>query len=322
MKKKSKTKNFSKEKKLKALVLFSGGLDSRLCAKILEEQEFEVHLCFVKLPFGGGCCNNFPCIINFSQTSGFQLHIIDATKGKLFNEYLELTKKPKHGVGASANPCKDCKIFIFKQGKKLAKKIDSQVIVTGEVLAQRPMSQMKSALMFNDERAGLKNKILRPLSAKLLPETIYEKKRIIDRKKLFEIHGRQRTKQIQLAKKYKIKHPDSGGGCLLCEKEYGRKLKFLFNYKEEILFEEILLLNKARMFKGKGLIFIGRNESENLFIEEISKKIKWNFFKREDIPGPTIVFDKKEDLNLIGNLWEAYSKGNLKERKNFEKFRV
>ncbi len=74
----------------KAVILFSGGLDSRLAAKLLEDQGFQIHLAFVKLPFGGGCCNNLPCVINFAQVNGYNLHIIDSTKNDLFLEYLEL----------------------------------------------------------------------------------------------------------------------------------------------------------------------------------------------------------------------------------------
>ena len=218
--------------KKKVLVLFSGGLDSRLAAKIMEELGFEIHLGFVKLPFGGGCCNDLPCVINYSQTSGYHLHIIDSTKGKNFEDYLELIRHPKWGWGVAMNPCKDCKIFIFKEGKKLASKIGAEVIVTGEVLGQRPMSQTKNALLFDEEIAELTGKILRPLSAKLLPETDYEKNGLVDRKKLYAIVGRKREEQIKLAEKYKIKYPSPGGGCLLCERDYSRKLKCLFEYKK------------------------------------------------------------------------------------------
>jgi tRNA-uridine 2-sulfurtransferase len=309
-----------KDKKI-ALVLFSGGLDSRVVAKMMEEQGFEIHLCLVKLPFGGGCCNNLPCILNFSQTQGYKLHIIDSTKGKKFLEYVKLVREPKHGVGASMNPCKDCKIFIFKEGKKLADEIHASVIVTGEVLGQRPMSQMKKALLFDDEKAGLSGKILRPLSAKVLPETDYEKKGLIDREKFFGIEGRRREIQMNLAEKYKIKYPSSGGGCLLCDKDYCKKLKVLFDYNVNPSHEEIILV-KARMFKGKGLLFLGRNKQENVLFRTAGEKLGWNIFFREDLPGPTIIYDKIEEEGLVKELWEAYSKKDLKERAKFDKFKV
>lgn len=308
--------------KKKALVLFSGGLDSRLAAKIMEENGFEVHLCFVKLPFGGGCCNNLPCIVNYSQTSGYKLHIIDSTKGKNFEDYLELIRHPKWGRGTAMNPCKDCKIFIFKEGKKLAKEIGAEVIVTGEVLGQRPMSQMKKALLFDEERAGLKDKILRPLSAKLLPETDYEKEGLVDREKMFGIQGRGRDVQMKLALEYKIKYPSPGGGCLLCEKDYSRKLKVLFSDRKNVKFEEILLLNRGRMFKDKGFLIVARNHEECVFIEKVAEELKWNIYKRSDLPGPVIVYENKADEELAGKLWEVYRDKDLSKRKEFQKFVV
>jgi tRNA U34 2-thiouridine synthase MnmA/TrmU len=305
----------------KALVLFSGGLDSRVTAKFIEELGFEIHLCFVKLPFGSGC-GCFDGVEDFAKENKFDLHIIDSTKGELFKEYMELIKNPKYGVGTAMNPCKDCKIFIFIQGKKLAEKINADIVVTGEVLGQRPMSQMKTALIFDEEMAGMGGKILRPLSAKLLPKTIYEKERIIDGNKLLGIHGRRREEQIKLAEKYKINYPTPAGGCLLCEKLYENKLKALLEYIKDPSMEEISLLRKGRMFRHNGLIFIGKSQKDNDFLETIGKKINWNIFKREDIPGPSIVYDKKEDGVLVEKLWKAYSENDLNERKKLDKWKI
>ena len=189
----------------KCVVLFSGGLDSRLVVKIMEEQGFGVVPIFFNLPFGCGCCNALGCSFNFSQLQEIKLEVFDCTKGKLFKEYMKLLKEAKHGRGAGVNPCRDCKIFMFKHAKKFAKSKGIDVIVTGEVLGERPMSQLKGSMMLIEAAAGLKGKVLRPLSAKLLPETIWEKKGLVDREKLYDIHGRRREKQIALANKFKIK---------------------------------------------------------------------------------------------------------------------
>ncbi len=307
--------------KKKCLVLFSGGLDSRITAKFMEDLGFEVHLCFVKLPFGSSC-GSFAGVEDFAKKEGFNLYIIDAKRGKLLKEYINLVKNPKYGIGTGINPCKDCKIFIFIRGKKLAEEISADVIVTGEVLGQRPMSQMKKALMFDEEKAGLVGRLLRPLSAKLLPETVYEKKGIVDREKLLEIHGRRREKQMKLAEKYKIDYPTPAGGCLLCEKLYARKLQALLRYKKEPSMEEINLLGEGRMFKRKGLIFVGKNEKENKELEKFANKLKWIIYKKEDVAGPTIIYDKKEDKEVVKNLWKVYAEKNLGARKEFEEFKI
>ena len=112
-------------KKPKALILFSGGLDSRLIIKILQEQNIDLEAAYIKLPFGQGCCSNTECVFNYSQVQGIKLHIIDCTKPPFLNEYLEIIKHPKNGYGICLNPCKDCKIFLYKRAKELADKIES-----------------------------------------------------------------------------------------------------------------------------------------------------------------------------------------------------
>ena len=78
--------------KIKTLVLFSGGLDSRLTIRILQDQGLDVEALYIKLPFGTGCCNSFECVFNFSQLSGVKLNVVDCTKGKLFRDYLKIIK--------------------------------------------------------------------------------------------------------------------------------------------------------------------------------------------------------------------------------------
>ncbi|NCN86329.1 hypothetical protein GW932_00705 [archaeon] len=306
----------------KALVLFSGGLDSRVTAKFMEELGFEVHLCFVKLPFGAGCGSPLKENEKFAKEQGFHFHLVDATKEELFLEYLSLVKNPKHGLGVSVNPCRDCKIFIFKEGKKVAEKIKADIICTGEVLAQRPMSQMKHSLVFDEEKAGLKDKILRPLSAKILPETIYEKKGIIDREKLLGIHGRQRVIQMKLADKYNITYPNPAGGCLLCEKTYGAKLNCLLKEKPSPKIEEISLLNKGRLFKKEGFLVVGRYEKENDKLEKLANSLNWGIEKNLKIPGPTVIYEKTEDKDFAIKLWDAYTNNDLKKREEFESFKI
>ena len=138
------------------------------------------------------------------------------TKEPLLWEYLKVIKDPKYGIGAGINPCKDCKIYIFKKAKEYAEENNIPVIATGEVLGQRPMSQIPRAMNIIDDALGFE--ILRPLSAKLLDETKAEKNGLVDRSKLIDINGRSIKIQMKLAAEYEIKYPSPGGGCFLCEK--------------------------------------------------------------------------------------------------------
>lgn len=310
--------------KKKALILFSGGLDSRVVCKMMEEQGFEIHLLFVKLPFGCQLKDSLRSFFKFAEENYYKIHLRDVTSGDFFFDYLKIIKNPKYGYGSAMNPCKDCKIFIFKEGKRFMHDLGCDVLVTGEVMGQRPMSQMKKALMFDEEISGLKGKILRPLSAKILPLTDYEKEGVVNRDKFLGLQGRKRDVQMSIAEKYGLSYPTPGGGCLLCEKNYSKKLKVLCDYKKDNLpiFEEILMLNKGRMFKSNGLLFVGRNHDENLILEENAKKLGWNVLKNSEIPGPTIVFDSVKDDKLANDLLIVYREKDLEKREKFSNVKI
>jgi len=303
--------------------MFSGGLDSRLAVKIMQEQGFEVVPVFFRLPFGCGCCNEMGCSFNFSQVRGIKLEVFDCNKGDLFKDYMKILKKGSHGRGAGVNPCRDCKIFMFERVKKFADKKKINLIVTGDVLGERPMSQMKSSLMLIEERSGLKGRILRPLSAKLLPETEAEKKGLVDRDKLYDIQGRRREKQIALAKKFKIKYPHPAGGCLLCERLLIKRFEFLF--KRGLKEKEIPLVNIGRHFKIDNCwVVLGRNEKENEVIETVGKNTGELIIP--SFIGPSALIMDKYDNKLkekVNDLIKSYSKqGSLKERRKFEKYKL
>jgi tRNA U34 2-thiouridine synthase MnmA/TrmU len=300
--------------KPKAIVLFSGGLDSRLVVKILEEQGIEVTLLMFKLPFS--CCN-------FDNSDFKGIEVIDCTKSSLFKEYLQIIRHPKYGRGSSMNPCIDCKIFMFRKAKEYADKNNINIIATGEVLGERPMSQTSDALKKIDKELGFE--LLRPLSAKLLPETSAEKEKLVDREKFFSISGRKREQQIELAKKFKIKYPTPAGGCLLCEKAYKPRIQDFFKNSKDFSAEQLQTLSSFRHFRSKetgGKIVLGRNQDENILLEQLNEKLKFNIIIPEETPGPTAIFENKADKQLVEALIEAYSSKDIQERKKFEAIKV
>jgi tRNA-specific 2-thiouridylase len=154
---------------------------------------------------------------------------------------------------------------MLKEAKKHAEETGASFIFTGEVLDERPMSQHWKALNIIEKEAGLEGRILRPLSAKLLPKTEAEKKGWVDRKRLLEIKGRSRKKQIELAKEFAITdYPCPAGGCLLTYKEYANKLRDLLKHKKKVSLKDVQLLKVGRHFRlGRNKIIVGRNEGEN-----------------------------------------------------------
>jgi tRNA U34 2-thiouridine synthase MnmA/TrmU len=293
-------------KKLKAIILFSGGLDSMLATKILLEQGIKVLPVFFRSYFFG------PEIAKKSaKVLGLKLRVVDFSK-----EHLKIVKKPKFGYGSSMNPCLDCHILMLKKAKEIMKKEKFDFVATGEVLGERPMSQNRRALELVEKESSLEGYLLRPLSAKLLKPTIFEEKRLIKRENLLDIRGRSRKRQIELAKKFGIKwFPSPAGGCLLTDLEFGKRLKKLLEKYPNFGGEDVEILKLGRHFWfGKIKIVVGRNESENLKIKKLVKEGDV-LVEMKNYPGPTTLIRNygkgeigKSILGKAKSLTKFYSK--------------
>lgn len=261
--------------KPKALVLLSGGLDSMLAARTLLEQGVEV----VGITF----ISNF-----FGAERGLQAAKklgIPLIPTNFAAKHLEMVKRPKHGYGKNMNPCIDCHAMMLAEAKEImegkemvlvypdnsikaaAQKYD--FIATGEVLGQRPMSQNGRALKIVADYSGVGDRLLRPLSAKLLPETLPEKEGKVDREKLLDINGRSRHRQVELAAHYGLTdYPSPAGGCLLTDPGFGLKLKEMFVNWPDCAGEDVAFIKLGRSFWFKlreagVLVTVGRDEEEN-----------------------------------------------------------
>jgi tRNA-uridine 2-sulfurtransferase len=291
---------------VKAISLLSGGLDSILATELIRRQGIEVITFNVKTPFGIPKKDGSSEAAQAAEQLKVPLKVLCVDQ-----DYLRMLRNPKHGYGKNLNPCVDCKIFILKKAKKYAKEIGADFLFTGEVLGERPMSQHGPALKTIAEEAGLKGKLLRPLSAKLLAETVAEKKGLVDRNRLLSIQGRSRKPQFELAKEYGITtFPSPAGGCLLTCEEYSKKLRDLFENKKHISMADIALLRVGRHFRlGKNKIIVGRNEAENKFLS--ANKMRGDFFfELSDIVGPTTLLQgpkTKVAIEIAAKLTASYS---------------
>ena len=258
------------EEKKKVVALLSGGLDSQLAVRMMQEQGFDVSAVAIKTPF---------CDFDCGRGCGFEIREraddlnVNLKTVYLGDEYIEMLKHPKHGIGAGFNPCVDCRTMMFDAAKKHMEEIGAEFIISGEVLGQRPMSQHASALRIIEKESGLIGKIVRPLSAGLLPETDPEKEGLIKRENLGMIKGRTRRNQLDMAKKYGIENPpNAGGGCLLTEPQFGIKAKDLFEHVETPTINDIDLLKIGRHFRldEETKFVVGRNKDENEMIKAIA----------------------------------------------------
>lgn len=280
--------------KIEVLVLFSGGLDSILAVKILEKQGIDVSaLVFMSYFFDAEQAKKS------ARENNIKLKIVDFSK-----KHFEIIKNPRFGRGTGMNPCIDCHLLMLKQAKIIAKKENYDFLATGEVLGQRPMSQNSGALKLIEKKADLVAKILRPLSAKVLPETEMEKspraELLVDRTKLYGISGRSRKEQIELAKKYKIKFfPSPAGGCILTDKEYSKKLRELLENIKKPEPSDFELLRIGRHFwSGNSKIILGRNHEENLKLKKIASKSDI-LIEPKDVPGPTALARGKKSKTVF-----------------------
>lgn len=257
-------------KGIKALSLFSGGLDSVLAAKIIQEQGIEVVAVHFSTPFMSREGKNYKVGKNLCSQIGINFKHIEIKE-----EYLKIVKKPEFGFGSNLNPCIDCHILMLKKASEYMKEVGASFIITGEVLGQRPMSQKKKDLRIIEKESELEGLILRPLSAKLLSPTIPEKEGWVERGKLLDIQGRSRTRQIELAKKYNIKdYLTPAGGCLLTEPGFSRRVKDLKEYKPDFNISDVRFLKVGRHFRltPKAKLVVGRDEGENNKLDDLSKE--------------------------------------------------
>ncbi|MCX5642738.1 MAG: hypothetical protein NTY10_05880 [Candidatus Omnitrophica bacterium] len=298
-------------KKILALVLLSGGLDSALAAKLVLDQGIDLIGIQFTSPFclcnQGGKCHAAAIAINL----GIPYKMVP--KGE---EYFKIIRNPKFGYGSGMNPCIDCRIFILKKAAAIAKNVGAEFLVTGEVLGQRPMSQYLQALKIIDRETGLAGKILRPLSAKLLAETEPEKNGWVDREKLLAIEGRSRKPQLAMAKEFSVNdYACAAGGCLLTVEQFARKLKDLFQRKEKITFNDIGLLKLGRHFRyHQNRIIVGRDHGENEALRKLKLKADY-ILEVPNISSPVTILQgpkTKTAIRLAARLTARYSDNQTK----------
>lgn len=269
---------------MKALALFSGGLDSMLAIKLLCLQGIEVIALHIDIGFNSKK-ENLTLLEQRARLAGASLEIIDVR-----NEYLqEVLFSPKYGYGKQFNPCIDCHGYMFRLAKRLLIPYEASFIITGEVVGQRPMSQTKEALRNVKRLAGdlEENLILRPLSAKLMEETTPEKKGWVAREKLLDLSGRGRSRQLELASQFGWEdYPSPAGGCLLTDIQFSIRMKDMLKYES---FETLdtLILKYGRHFRlpDSAKLILGRDQRENEFLETISSA-KYSPIYVKDINAP------------------------------------
>lgn len=299
-------------KKVKALGLSSGGLDSILAALVLKEQGIDVTWISFETPFFDA-----ENARKASKSTGIPLIVEDIT-----DEYLVMLHNPKAGYGKNMNPCMDCHTMMFNKAGEYILRGEYDFLFSGEVSGQRPFSQRKQALRYVEIHSGFDGTILRPLSAKILPITKVEEDGLVDRERLLDISGRGRKPQIALAKKYGIKdYPNPAGGCLLTDIGFSDRLKDLFD-KGEYTHRDLHLLKHGRHFKVNDTkVIVGRAKGDNEKIESLYSKDNDITIRLVYLPGPFVLITEKasmETLAIAAEITVAYAKVKNKSKVDVE----
>lgn len=295
-------------KEVKALSLFSGGLDSILASRLVAAQGIKVQAIKFVSPFFNYDVLEDP--EKYKETIQ-KKYEIDVIVEDITMPYMEILHNPVHGFGKNFNPCIDCKILMLKRAREMMEDMGCSFLITGEVIGQRPMSQRRDTLNVIERDSGSRSILLRPLCAKLLGETDAEREGLVDRQKLLDFSGRGRSRQIALAKEFGITDfPSPAGGCILADPILSKRVERLFSgdfiiRPEDIITSDILLMLVGRQFllPGGGWLILGRNEQENNKMTRLAGPDDVLFYMVER-PGPTAVlrydavhYDTEEDLD-------------------------
>ncbi len=315
------------ERRVKAIALLSGGLDSTLALALMKGQGVEVKAVNFYTGFcitetqrrkGGRPDGSVPRNEALRAAADLEVDIeyVDISGA----EYLDMLVHPRYGYGANANPCVDCRVFMMRRARDIMEAEGAQFVFTGEVLGQRPKSQRRDTLRIIERDSGLDGRLLRPLSAKLLPPTIPEREGLIDRERLEAISGRSRHRQMELARQLGVVDwpQPAGGCCYLTDESFARKFFDVLDARQaaggerRIEREDVVLLSTGRHFRlsPRAKLVVGRTEVENALLEHhVAGRAR---LEARDVLGPVALVDGEptwEERQLAARIVARYGKG-------------
>jgi len=209
---------------------------------------------------------------------------------------------------------------MMRRAREIMEAEGAAFVFTGEVLGQRPKSQRRDTLRIIERDSGLDGRLLRPLSARLLPPTIPEQQGLVDRSRLLDISGRSRLRQMALARELGLTDwpQPAGGCCYLTDESFARKFFDVLDARESageerrIDPEDVILLSTGRHFRlsPRAKLVVGRTEVENALLEHhVDGRAR---LEAKDIPGPVALVEGEptwEERQLAARIVARYGKG-------------
>lgn len=284
---------------MKALALFSGGLDSMLAIKLITSQGIDVHALHFDIGFSKNE-NMLKTLERRAAEAGASFERVNIT-----NKYLrDVLFSPKYGYGKAFNPCIDCHGYMFKTAIDMLEPLGASFVISGEVLGQRPMSQRGEAMNQVKKLSGNGDVILRPMCAKLLPPSMAELEGWVDRERLEAINGRSRARQTELATLFGFSEWASpGGGCPYTDQGFSARIRDWMAHEgkgrdmDELDLQSLRYGRHLRLGSGAKVI-IGRDESENnALLELFNTGLDEQYFcvRIENFTGAFVLVSKSAD---------------------------
>ncbi len=295
--------------KIKAIALFSGGLDSILACRLVARQGIDVlAVKFISPFFGYDLLDDPDHCHKVKEKYGINLMLRDIS-----DEYMVMLRNPAHGYGKNFNPCLDCKIFMMTKARGMMEEFGASFLISGEVVGQRPMSQRRDAMRVVERDSGCDGILLRPLCAQILSETKPELNGLVDRTQLVGLSGRSRTGQMGLATDFGIDdYPTPAGGCVLTDPIVSERIKYFYQGHDQVTIADMRLIMVGRQFTlpDGSWLAVGRKEAENSILESLVQPDDLCLFLK-DRPGPTAVLrymHSRKDLERAAGLVARYGK--------------
>ncbi len=299
----------------KAIALFSGSLASIVATKLVLQQSHvtEVRILHLRSPL----FREYEAIPSPNSDTGFSHRTVkdivrefcDApfrsqNVKKDFRELAEIVHRPSSN-GAKGFPlkhaCLNCRQLLLKKALRYLKRIGADFIVTGEVVGERGVGAAEIEKL--TEQVGAKGLVLRPLSAKLLPETIAEQKGWVDRTTLKGFRASEREKIRALARELGVEISDfpAQRRCKLTVPYFGPRLGDLLQQKK-LTVNSLELLEFPLYYKRPPdvTIVVGRNDEE--------KRRLQNFFLPEDL---RLYLPQRGPMALVRANWKEKSPGEI-----------
>lgn len=180
------------EGRKRAIILFSGGLDSLLAARLVQDQSVDLQALVFESPIA-----DQQEAMSRAEAMNLAVEVVEFTKS-----LVGVVERCKALDDVSITLRLECHAEMLRCAAERLEEFGCSFVVTGEVLNQGTPTQTEEALKYAADHSGVPELILRPLSAKLLPPTKPENEGWVSRDDCLDFQGADSSRQLELARTF------------------------------------------------------------------------------------------------------------------------